>query len=458
MPTRPIDPERLRTLTERELAKLNASTPQSAALFERAKAHLVGGVASSYHLREPWPIYVDRGQGSQIWDVDGNGYVDILNGYGCMVQGHGHPVVARAVDERFRNGSVFAATTEESIEVAEELARRFGLPKWRFTNSGTEATMDAIRIARAATGRETVMKIFGSYHGHHDYVMVSLPFPYDDIGPRDDYASIPFGAGIPERVPEMTVAVPFNDADAMERRIEKLAADDRLPACVIMEPVMTNIGIILPEPGYLEAVRELTRKHGVLLIFDEVKTGLSIAPGGATERYGVTPDLVTLAKVLGAGLPSGAIGGTDAALAPVESGDVYQVGTFAGNPLTMAAAKASLFEVLTPEAYEHLERIGLRALQGCASVIERTGLPARAVGVGCKGHVSFSADPVTDYESFRAGANPALATLAYLYNMNHGVFVPPEREEEWTFSVVHTEADVDRFVEAFDAFATDLMD
>ena len=195
--------------------------------------------------------------------------------------------------------------------------------------------------------------------------MVSIGVPYDQIGDRDNYDSLPYGAGIPQSVADLTIAVPFNDAPAMERRIERLIEEGRKPACVIMEAAMMNLGVVLPEPGYLEAVRELTRKHEIVLIFDEVKTGLCIAPGGATERFGVEPDMVTLAKTLGGGLPSGAIGGTEEVFEVVEDGDVYQVGTYNGNPLSMAAARASLLEVLTPEAYEHLDALNDRILAGC---------------------------------------------------------------------------------------------
>ena len=195
---------------------------------------------------------------------------------------------SRPLPNGSRKGTHFAAPIEDAIVVSEELQRRLGLPLWRYVNSGTEATMDAIRIARAYTGRDTIMKIFGSYHGHHDYVMVSIGVPYDQIGDRENYASLPYGGGIPDAVAQMTVPVPFNDADAMERRIERLIEEDRKPACVIMEAAMMNLGVILPEPGYLEAVREITRKHGIVLIVDEVKTGLCIAPGGATEKFGAS--------------------------------------------------------------------------------------------------------------------------------------------------------------------------
>jgi glutamate-1-semialdehyde 2,1-aminomutase len=451
-----IDRARVAELTEREQRRLNESTPGSRAMFERARKALAGGVASAYQTREPWPIYLERGVGSKVWDVDGTERVDFHNAFGSMPQGHAHPAITRAVEERMELGTHFAAPTEDAVVVAEELQRRWGLPRWRFVNSGSEATMDAIRIARAHTGRETIVKIFGSYHGHHDYVMVSIGVPYHRIGNRESYESLPYGGGIPQSVADLTVAVPFNDAGAMERRIERLFEEGRPPACVIMEPAMMNLGVILPEPGYLEAVRELTQRLGVLLIFDEVKTGLCIAAGGAVERFGVTPDLVTLAKALGGGLPTGAIGGTEEAFQTVEAGSVYQVGTFNGNPLAMAAARASLTEVLTPDAYELIEAREERLLRGCQDVIERHTLPGYAVGLGAKGCVTFSPEPVVDYESFKANQDGELADLAWLYNMNRGIYMTPGREEEWTLSVAHSEEDCDAFVAAFDELAADL--
>ena len=451
-----IDRERIRELTEREERRLNDRTGGSSAMYERARKTLSGGVASSYQVRAPWPIYLERGQGAKVWDIDGNELLDFHNGFGSMVQGHAHPAIEKAVAERYRLGTHFAAPTEDGVVVGEELARRWGLPKWRYTNSGSEATMDAIRIARALTGRDTIVKIFGSYHGHHDYVMVSIGVPYDQIGDRDNYDSLPYGAGIPQSVADLTIAVPFNDAGAMERRIERLIEEDRKPACVIMEAAMMNLGVVLPEPGYLEAVREITRRHGIVLIFDEVKTGLCIAAGGASERFGVEPDMVTLAKTLGGGLPSGAIGGTEEVFEVVEDERVYQVGTYNGNPLSMAAARASLLEVMTPEAYEHLDALNDRILGGCQGVIGRYGLSGYAVGVGAKGCVTFSPEKIVDYETYKANQDGELADLAWLYNMNRGIFMTPGREEEWTLSVVHSFDDCDAFVAAFEEMAADL--
>jgi glutamate-1-semialdehyde 2,1-aminomutase len=225
---------------------------------------------------------------------------------------------------------------------------------------------------------------------------------------------------------------------------------------MIMEPVMMNLGVVLPEPGYLEAVREITRKHGVVLIFDEVKTGLCIAAGGAVERFGVMPDMVTLAKALGGGVPTGAIGGSEEVMSVVEDGSVFQVGTYNGNPLGMAAARANLIEVLTPDAYKRLDALNDRILRGCTEVIERHGLSGYSVGIGSKGCVTFSPEPVVDYESFKANQDGELADLAWLYNMNRGIYMTPGREEEWTLSVAHSEADCDAFVAAFDELAADL--
>ena len=421
---------RIAELVERERSVLRERTPGSEALFRRAQRTLVGGVASSFQRREPWPVYVTRGEGSQVWDVDGNEYIDFHNGFSAMMQGHAHPAIRAAVERRLALGTHFGAPTEEVLAVSEELARRFGLPGWRFTNSGTESTMDAIRIARAYTGRDDIAKVFGAYHGHHDPVMVSV---------RTEVA-LPWGEGIPLSTVEQTQLVEFNNAAALERRIDELAAGDRALACVIVEPVMMRGRVVPPAPGYLEAVRETTRAHGVLLIFDEVKTGLTIAAGGATERFGVRPDMVALAKALGGGLPSGAIGMTADLADYVATGRVHQVGTFNGNPLSMAAARASLEEVLTPPAYERLEALGERMRAGCQVVIDDHGLPAEAVALGSKGSVSHDAE---------------LGELIWLWSLNRGLFVTPG-EQEWSVTVAHDEAAVDRYVEVFAELAAAL--
>jgi glutamate-1-semialdehyde 2,1-aminomutase len=451
-----LDRSRIKFLMEREEKRFNERTPKSGEMFERARRSMVNGVPSSYQVRDPWPIYLEEGRGSRVWDVDGNEYIDYHNGFGSMVQGHAHPAIVEAVQRQVARGTHFAAATEDTIAVAEGLAERFRLPQWRFVNSGSEATMDAIRIARAATGRDTIVKIFGSYHGHHDYVMVSIGVPFDKIGDPDNLASLPYGAGIPKVVSDMTIPVPFNDAGAMERRIQRLFDEGRPPACVIMEAAMMNLGVVLPEPGYLEQVREITRKYGMILIFDEVKTGLCVAAGGATEKFGVVPDMVTLAKAVGGGLPAGAIGGTHEALEVVKSGKVYQVGTYNGNPLTMAAARASLEQVLTPDAYRHLSALNDRLMMGCEEVLRKYNLPGYTVGISSKGTVTFSKQRIRDYASFMANQDGELTELAWFWNMNRGIFMTPGREEEWTLSVSHSFEDTDHYVAAFDEMAYEL--
>jgi glutamate-1-semialdehyde 2,1-aminomutase len=448
-----IDRERIAELTRAEQDKLKSRTKGSHERWERARAVMPGGVPSSFQSIEPWPVFVERGDGSKVWDVDGNEYSDFHNGFGVVVVGHNNPQVTAAVQKRAPRGTHFAAPTQGSITVAEELTRRFKLPKWRFTNSGTEATMDAVHLARAATGRDTVLKIEGSYHGHHDAVMVSVYPELEELGDRDAPDSVPYGLGYPRAITELTQAVPFNDADALETALKKL--DGRV-AGLIMEPAMMNINIIPPVEGYLERVRELCSAHGVKLIFDEVKTGCTIAPGGATERFGVDADMVTLAKATFGGYPGGAVGMTEEVAALIEDGEYHQYGTFNGNPLVMAAAEAALLEALTPDAYERLERINDKLLSGSRELIERYGLPCYPEGMGAKGCVIFSPEPLREYRDYLQKADGELATLAWLYHMNHGIFMTPGVEEEWTLSIAHSDDDVQRYLDAFDAFARDV--
>ena len=451
--TATIDRDRVVALTERQRAILSERTRRSSEHFERARAVMPAGVPSQFQRSDPWPVYLERGAGSRVWDVDGNEYVDFHNGFGVMCVGHANPAIVKAVSERAAQGSHFAAPTEGSIAVAQALRRRFGLPQWRFTNSGTESTMDAVHLARGATGRDLILKIEGSYHGHHDAVMVSVRPPLDRLGPRDEPGSIPFGGGKPKAVTDLTKAIPFNDAGLVERVLADIG--DRV-AALILEPAMMNITIVCPRPGYLERARELCDRHGVVLVFDEVKTGCTIGPGGATKRFGVTPDVVCLAKATCGGYPGGAIGMTEELAALVAGGQVRQVGTFNGNPLVMAAAQATLLQVLTDDAYADLERKSERLLSGLDDVIGRYGLPCHTVGLAAKGCVVFAAEPLYEYRDYATKVDEELSTLAWLYHMNHGVFMTPGVDEQWTLSVAHADADLQRYVDAFEAFARDV--
>jgi glutamate-1-semialdehyde 2,1-aminomutase len=448
-----IDRDRLVSLTEHMRAVYRERTARSGEYFERASGVMPGGVPSQFQKNDPWPVYVERGQGAKVWDVDGNEYLDFHNGFGVMCVGHANPVIAEAVKKRMDEGTHFAAPTDGSIKVAEELRRRWGLPQWRFTNSGTESTMDAVHLARGFTGRELIVKVEGTYHGHHDAVMISVKPPADQMGVRERPNSVPYGLGYPANTPELTRVVPFNDPMALASLLEELRGQ---VAGVIVEPAMMNVNIVPPVAGYLERVRELTTEHGAVLIFDEVKTGAAVAAGGATELFGVTPDVVCLAKAICGGLPGGAVGMTDELGALVASGKVRQQGTFNGNPLVMAAAEATLCEVLTDEGYAKLHKLNEDLMAGCERIIAEYGLPAHTVGMGSKGCVVFSGEPIREYRDYLTKIHHELTNLAWLYHMNNGIFMTPGEDEEWTLSVLHTDGDLGRYLEVFETFARDV--
>jgi glutamate-1-semialdehyde 2,1-aminomutase len=287
--------------------------------------------------------------------------------------------------------------------------------------------------------------------------MVSIgALDYGKIGPRDNYASLSYGAGIPQSSIDMTVPVPFNDLENMTKRIERMVEAGTPPACVIMEPAMMNLGVVLPEPGFLEGVRALTKKHGIVLIFDDVKVGICTARGGSVERFGVVPDMITLGKALAGGTPCGAIGGSDEVMEKVNDGTVFQVGTYSGNPLSMAAARASFEQVMTDDAYKHLNHLNDKIIAGCDAVCKKYDFPGYTVGISSKGCVNFALDKITDYESFIKTQDHELVALAWLYNINRGIIIAPGREEEWTLSITHTDEDIDRYIAAFEDLVRDV--
>ncbi len=438
---------RAQEVGQSEMARLLARTSRSAELYQRAVKTLPFGVVSSFQKMQPYPIYVTRGKGSHIWDQDGTEYLDFHGGFGAMVVGHAHPRVVEAIHEAAGGGTHFAVTTESAVRFGEEICRRFNLEMIRFANSGTEATMDAIRVARAATGRDVVCKIEGSYHGHHDSVMFSVIPNADTMGGRDRPASAPVSKGMVKDASRYIQVVPFNDADHLERVLDEKGSEI---ACLIMEPAMMNIGIVVPQPGYLERVRQLCTKHGVVLIYDEIKTGFTIASGGATERFGVQPDLVCLAKAIAGGLPAAAFGGREDLMRLIERG-VSQMGTYNGNPLVAHVGLVVMTEILTPAAYDQLGRLGKRLVQGCQAAIDRFGMPAHTVDLGAKGCVSYRPTPMRNYRDFLE-TRPELFAASYPWLLNRGLFMTPGDEEQWTLSVQHSEADVDRYVAVFTGF------
>ncbi len=442
----------LDAIIAREESAFLARMTRSTHLWQQACLRLPGGVASSWASSRPVPVWVDRGLGGHVWDVDGTEYVDMHAGYGVNVVGHANPAVVDAVQRRVSLGTHFAQPTEDTIVVADELARRFGLPMWRFTNSGTETTMDAVHLMRAITGRSLIVKIEGSYHGHHDSLMISAFRDADKLGPVDNPNRVP-GSGVPQVMADLLRIVPFNDLAALARVFDEHQGQI---AGMILEPMMMNAGIIPPAPGYLEGVREITRRHGALLTFDEVKTGLVVHPGGVTAMFGVTPDIVCLAKALGGGIPCGAIGGTEEVMSAISDGRYDQIGTFNGNPLTMAAARAVLTEVLTPDAYIRAEQLGNRMCETSLAALASHGQPAYGRVFGFKGSVVCHPTAPSNYRDFLE-TNLAISHCHFLFQHNGGVFLPPwGKSESWTLCVAHSDADGERYVSNVERLATEL--
>jgi len=424
--------------------------PASAVLAARARNVLAGGVTSSWQITEPQPVWLSHGAGSKVYDADGNEYVDLHGGYGAALAGHAHPAIVAAVRHQVGRGTHFAQPTQDAIVVATELARRWTLPRWRFANSGTEATMDAVHLMRSYTGRDLIIKVEGGYHGHHDSVQVSVMPDPAEAGPRERPTSVPSSTGIPAAITDLTLIATFNDLGSVARLLDEHPGQ---VAGMIVEPIMMNAGIIPPLPGYLAGLKELLHAHGALLTFDEVKTGLTVGPGGVTALSGVTPDLVCLAKSLGGGVAVAAIGGSAEVMEHVARGGYEMVGTFNGNPLAMAAARAMLTEVATEEGYRRIEGLRSRAAAGISEVIKTVGVNGRVITAGAKGCVVFGDDEVRDYRGFLT-IDDSLSHAHWLFQHNGGVFLPPwGKVEQWLISVQHDEADIDRLVLNFRSFA-----
>jgi glutamate-1-semialdehyde 2,1-aminomutase len=467
-----VDRARVAAIFDRELAEYRARTPRSAALHARALESMPLGVASSFQTYEPYPLFMTDGRGSRIWDADGNEYIDFDMAFGVLAAGHSHPILAEALQRRVANGTCFTFPTEDGMTLAEELKRRFGVDSIRFSNSGTEATMDALRVARGFTGRTKVVKFEGGYHGHHDELLISIQPDREAMGPVDAPNSVAATAGMPASRLTETIIAPFNEPDLVAAILERHRGE---VAAIIVEPVQFNIGVVPPEPGFLERLRELATEHGAVLIFDEVKTGVVIAYGGATEYFGVQPDLICLAKSIGGGVPIGAFGGraevmrvieevpaNAAEMAGVEHSSlagggarVAHLGTFNGNPLSMTAGVVTLTQILTRDAYPRLHELADRLTAGCQEVIDEFGLPAYAVNIGPKGCVMFTSSRVTNYRTF-IGIDTDLWAASFFYLANRGILLPPGADDQWTLSVQHNDAEIDRYVALFREFAAEV--
>jgi glutamate-1-semialdehyde 2,1-aminomutase len=438
---------RAREITSEEMVVYAERTAASQRATARAKRSLPLGVPSSFQAYDPHPVVAAEAHGTHVVDVDGNDYVDFNMGFGALFIGHGHPTLVEALDRQIRRGTLFVTPCEANSEVAELLAARFGLPQWRFTNSGTEATMDAIRVARAVSGRDVIVKVEGGYHGHHDEVMISMKPPLDKAGPAANPTPVASTKGISAAVFSDTLVIPYNDPDALNRALAQHKV-----AAFIVEPAMENIGICLPDDGYLKRVREICDRYGTLLIFDEVKTGITAGWGGATTHYGVQPDLIALAKSIGGGLPLGAFGGRAEHMALISTFDVLHLGTYNGNPLVMAAALATLRDICTPDAHARTIALNRNYLDRCDAVIANHDLPAHTVQLGAKGCVTWSTSRVRDYRDYKA-TDFDLAFAQWIFGINRGILLPPGLDEQWLVSTQHTSAEIDHGVSVFEQFA-----
>ena len=412
-------------------------TENSKALFEKAKRLMPGGVNSpvrAFRAVGGTPVFIARGKGSRIWDVDDREYLDYLGSWGPLILGHAPDEVLAALAEAMQRGTSFGAPTELEVELASRVVEALpSVERVRMVNSGTEATLSAVRLARAATGRDGIVKAEGCYHGHVDALLVSA-------GSGVASLAIPGTPGVPRAVAAQTLVVPYNDPEALRRVFERHGPEI---AAFIVEPVAGNMGVVAPTPGYLEAAREITREHGSLLIFDEVITGFRVAYGGAQSRYGIQPDLTTLGKIVGGGLPVGAYGGrADLMERVAPAGDVYQAGTLSGNPLAMAAGLATLKVLKRLDPYGRLEALGQKLESGIGAAAEREGVRVRVNRVGSMLTVFLTGEQVTDFAT--AGRSDTRAYARFFHAMlRRKVYLPPAQFEAMFLSAAHSEQDVD---------------
>jgi glutamate-1-semialdehyde 2,1-aminomutase len=411
-------------------------------LWSRAQAVLPGGVNSpvrSFRSVGGEPFFVDRGEGAWLWDTEGNRYLDYIMSWGPLVMGHAHPLLTRALERQLSRGTSYGAPTEAEVEMAERIVRLVpGLEMVRLVSSGSEATMSALRVARAFTGRDRFVKFTGCYHGHADPFLVAAGSGVATLG-------LPNSPGVPEAAVRDTVLLPFNDADQVR---QLLAREGDTIAAIFLEPVMGNAGLIPPVPGYLEALRELCDAHGVLLVFDEVMTGFRVGLAGAQGRYGVIPDLTTLGKVIGAGLPVGAFGGRRDIMeqvAPV--GPVYQAGTLSGNPLATAAGIAQLDWLEANNPYPAMERQANRLVDGIVGALQGEGFEASGAVVGSMFGFFLHPGPVRSFEDAKA-AHISRFNRFHREMLRRGVFLAPSAFEAGFLSICHGDEEINLTVDA----------
>ncbi|SEL65137.1 glutamate-1-semialdehyde 2,1-aminomutase [Paenibacillus sp. cl141a] len=418
----------------------------SRSAFEEAKLYIPGGVNSPVRAFKSvglTPIYIDRGEGSWVYDIDGNSFIDYVGSWGPLIMGHAHPEVVEALQETTAKGTSFGAPTLLETKMAKLVCERVpSIEVVRMVNSGTEATMSAIRLARGYTGRSKIIKFEGSYHGHADSLLIKAGSGIATLG-------LPDSPGVPESVASNTIAVPYNDLESVQLAFERFGEEI---AAVIVEPVAGNMGVVPPQPGFLEGLRKVTSDYGSILIFDEVMTGFRVDLNCAQGRYGVTPDLTCLGKVIGGGLPVGAYGGKRELMDQIApAGPIYQAGTLSGNPLAMAAGYTTL-KLLTPAVYEQLEERGARLQAGFEQSAKEFGIPLTINRIGSMVCPFFTNSPVVNFDTAKTSDLDRFRRY-FAAMVQEGVSVPPSQFEGMFISAAHTVEDIDATIEAnYNAF------
>jgi glutamate-1-semialdehyde 2,1-aminomutase len=427
--------QRAADLLAAEQARLEGRTHRSSAMYRECRQRLPRGVNSEFQFREPYPIYIARGHGSTIVDADANSYIDFHVGAGALLGGHANPVLLQAITASMADGTCFAAASGHSLPVAEALAERYGLPLWRFTNSGTEAVMAGIRVARAVTRRDLVLRMRASYNGHADSMLVGLGLAGADAG--GSLAE----PGVPAAVAELTLTAPFNDLEALHQIMSRHGAE---LACIVVELPLCTPQMEEPDPAYLSELRELSRRYGTALLVDDVKTGLALGHGGSLATYQVEADLVALAKGVAGGVAFGALGGADWLMGRLGQGGPGIYGTLNGNPLSMAAADAMLRQVLTPEAHDAISALNAGLGKRLGEIFASSGCGCTVVAVGGKGGINLAATAAGHGNA----ANDVFTELVWTFALNRGVYLAPAPDLRWTLTAAHGDRDVEALASA----------
>jgi glutamate-1-semialdehyde 2,1-aminomutase len=441
------------TTHAQELDRYRSQTKKSALMYARAEKVLPLGVSSNFRTYEPYPVYIQRAEGSKMWDVDGREYTDFSMCFGALMVGHAHPTMVKAIAAAASEGTLYGMPHDREMRAAELICERFALDQMRFTNSGSESTMHAIRVARTFTGRDKVLKFEGAYHGGHDTVLVSVKPPKPKLGPARHPKALPVGQGIPALTVENTVVAQWNDSTSVRDLLQK---HENQVAAVIIEPVLMNVGVMPPRDGFLQELRALCDEFGCLLIFDEVKTGAKLCWGGAQEQYKVKADIVCLAKAIGGGLPLGAFGARREIMDQIAQFHSFHAGTYASNPLATTACITALEQVLTKDVFPRVTALGDALAEGHSRIIRKHGLRACAVNHGANGTVFWRKTPPTNYREWLDQDFDAFWRYWHM-NLNRGV-IPQAQcyDEQWTVSALHTQKDVDHMLAVFEEIAREM--